>query len=74
MNFLKQVTQAFEPEPDELNAAGVNLTGFAHYDVLTNIEDRRLAGFTEREIDEILRREHALKPTSAASPAAVSQF
>ncbi len=61
VNFLKTVTKAFEPEPGEVNAVGVNLTGFEHVEVLANIADRRLAGFTEREIGEILRQENELR-------------
>lgn len=71
MSFLRSVTKAFEPASGEVNAVGVNLTGFEHLEVLANVEDRRLAGFTEREIDEILRQENELRSASAASPAVV---
>jgi uncharacterized ferritin-like protein (DUF455 family) len=57
MNFLRGVTRALEPKPGEVNAAGVDLSGFEHVDVLANIDDRRLAEFTEGEIGEILRQE-----------------
>ena len=40
-----------------MNAVGVNLTEFTHVEVMTNIDDRRLAEFTEREIAELLRKE-----------------
>jgi len=73
INFLRRVTQALAPEAGETNAVGVNLTGFEHFEVLANIEDRRRAGFTEAEIEEILRQENALKASSAASPAAVAK-
>lgn len=66
VNFLKSVTKALEPKPGEVNAAGVDLTGFEHLEVLANVDDRRLAGFTEGEISEILRQERELqaKPES----------
>lgn len=69
VSFLKSVTQAFEPEPGEVNAVGVSLTGFEHVEVLANVEDRRLAGFTEPEINEILRQESELRSTSKATSA-----
>ena len=67
VNFVKSVTKALEPEPGETNAVGVDLTGFEHVEVLANVDDRRLAGFTEGEINEILRQENELraKPESA---------
>jgi uncharacterized ferritin-like protein (DUF455 family) len=61
VNFVKSVTKALEPEPGETNAVGVDLTGFEHVEVLANVDDRRLAGFTEGEITEILRQEDALR-------------
>ncbi|HEX2827006.1 MAG TPA: DUF455 family protein [Burkholderiales bacterium] len=70
--FVRRVTQAFEPEPGTVNAVGVNLTGFEHLEVLANVDDRRLAGFTEVEIAEILRQEEALRPPAAASAAAAT--
>jgi len=72
VNFLRRLVKAFEPEPGEVNAVGVNLTGFEHIEVLANIEDRRRAGFTEREIEEILRQEEALRASSAGSSAAAA--
>jgi uncharacterized ferritin-like protein (DUF455 family) len=64
VNFVKSVTRAFEPEPGQVNAVGVDLTGFEHVEVLANVDDRRLAGFSEREIDEILRQENELRASS----------
>lgn len=57
VRFLAQVTTALAPAPGEVNAVGVNLTGFTHLDVFANIEDRRRAEFTEEEVAEILRQE-----------------
>ena len=54
---LRQVTAGLAPHPGEINAVGVNLTAFTHNDVMANIEDRRLAEFTEQEIVELLRQE-----------------
>lgn len=57
IRFLEHVTEAFAPEKGEVNAAGVDLTGYTHLDVFANIEDRQLAEFTEEEIAELLRQE-----------------
>jgi len=57
LRFLAEVTSALAPEPNEVNAVGVNLTAFTHLDVFANVEDRRRAGFTEEELAEILRQE-----------------
>ena len=72
VNYARKVIKAYEPAPGETNAVGVDLTGFEHVEVLANVEDRRLAGFTEREIDEILRMENELR-SSAESLAAAAQ-
>jgi uncharacterized ferritin-like protein (DUF455 family) len=63
VNFLKLVTAAFEPEPGQTNAAGVDLTGFEHVEAYVNVEDRLNAGFTKAEIDEVIRQEAALSKT-----------
>jgi len=70
VSFLRGVTKAFEPEEGEVNAVGVNLTGFEHVEVLANVDDRRHAGFSEREIAEILRQENELRAAPAKTPAA----
>jgi uncharacterized ferritin-like protein (DUF455 family) len=72
VNFLKRVTQAFQPAPGEVNAAGVNLTGFEHVEMLSNVEDRLQAGFTEREIAQIQLQESQLRASAAAEKTAVS--
>jgi uncharacterized ferritin-like protein (DUF455 family) len=57
VRLLQKVTAALAPESGEVNAVGVNLTEFTHVEVLTNVDDRRLAEFTDREIAELLRKE-----------------
>jgi bacterioferritin (cytochrome b1) len=69
IRFLRGVTAALAPRPGEVNAAGVNLTGYIHVDVFANVEDRRRAEFTEEEIAEILRQEGFASPTSAVASA-----
>lgn len=57
VQFLQKVTTALAPEAGEVNAVGVNLTEFTHVEVMTNVDDRRLAEFTDREIADLLRKE-----------------
>jgi uncharacterized ferritin-like protein (DUF455 family) len=57
VSYLSKVTAALMPEDDEVNAVGVPLKGWTHLEVFTNVEDRLLAGFTEREIEELRRQE-----------------
>jgi uncharacterized ferritin-like protein (DUF455 family) len=64
VNFLRSVTKAFEPKPGEKNAAGVDLTGFEHVEMLLNVDDRIRAGFSDREIAEIQRQEDRLRAGS----------
>src|SRR5262249_22453792 len=70
IHFLRQVTAALAPLPGEINAVGVDLTAFTHADVFANVDDRRLAEFTEEEIAELLRQEGfgslVASPTGAA--------
>jgi uncharacterized ferritin-like protein (DUF455 family) len=54
---LRHVTKELAPKTGETNAVGVDLTAFTHNDVLSNVDDRRLAEFTEEEIAELLRQE-----------------
>ena len=65
VNYAKKVLKAYEPAPGETNAVGVDLTGFEHVEVLANVEDRRLAGFTDSEIAEIVRMEEELRASSS---------
>jgi uncharacterized ferritin-like protein (DUF455 family) len=69
IQLLRQVTVGLAPQPGEVNAVGVNLTAFTHPDVFANIDDRRLAEFTEKEIAELLRQEGfgSLVPTPAGA-------
>jgi uncharacterized ferritin-like protein (DUF455 family) len=57
IHLLRQVTAGLAPQPGEVNAVGVDLTTFTHAEVFTNVDDRRLADFTEQEIAELLRQE-----------------
>jgi hypothetical protein len=57
IHFLKQVTAALAPNAGEVNAVGVDLTAFVHPDVISNVDDRRLANFSESEISQVLRQE-----------------
>jgi len=57
IHFLRGVTEALAPQDGDVNAAGVDLSGYTHLGVLANIEDRRHADFTEQEIAELLRKE-----------------
>jgi uncharacterized ferritin-like protein (DUF455 family) len=57
VQFLRRVTTGLAPEPGEVNAVGVDLTAFTHAEVIANVDDRRLAEFTEKEIAELLRQE-----------------
>lgn len=66
VSFLRSVTTAFTPKPGEVNAAGVNLTGFEHVEMLLNVDDRMRAGFTQREIDEIRRQEDQVRADAAS--------
>jgi len=69
MAHLRAITAALAPQSGDVNAAGVNLTGYTHLDVFANIEDRRRAEFTEEEIAEILRQEGFAGLVSQASAA-----
>lgn len=57
VQLLQKITAALAPEPGEVNAVGVNLTEFTHVEVMTNVDDRRLAEFTDGEIADLLRKE-----------------
>jgi uncharacterized ferritin-like protein (DUF455 family) len=70
VSFLRSVVTAFTPKPGEVNAAGVELTGFEHVEMLLNVEDRMRAGFTQREIEEIKRQEDQIRADAAAKATA----
>jgi uncharacterized ferritin-like protein (DUF455 family) len=57
VQLLQKITVGLAPEAGEVNAVGVNLTEFTHVEVITNVDDRRLAEFTDAEIAELLRKE-----------------
>jgi hypothetical protein len=57
VHLLRQVTAGLAPLPGEVNAVGVDLNAFTHVEVMANVDDRRLAEFTEAEIAELLRQE-----------------
>jgi uncharacterized ferritin-like protein (DUF455 family) len=57
IHFLRGVTAALAPQDGDVNAAGVDLSGYTHLGVLANVEDRRHADFSEDEIAELLRKE-----------------
>jgi hypothetical protein len=71
VRLLQTITEALAPEPGEVNAVGVNLTEFTHVEVMTNMDDRRLAEFTDAELAELLRKEGfgslVASPTESAS-------
>jgi uncharacterized ferritin-like protein (DUF455 family) len=56
IGFMKQVSQAFAPAPDDVNVSGVRVADTSHPSP-TNVDDRRLAEFTEQEIAELLRQD-----------------
>jgi uncharacterized ferritin-like protein (DUF455 family) len=69
IHFLRGVTAALAPQQGDVNAAGVDLSGYTHLGVLANIEDRRHAEFSEQEIAELLRKEGfagLVQPTATA--------
>jgi len=57
VQLLQKITAALAPQTGEKNAVGVNLTDFTHVEVMTNVDDRRLAEFTDAEIADLLRKE-----------------
>jgi len=70
IQVLQKITAALAPEPGEVNAVGVNLTEFTHVEVLTNVDDRKLAEFTDREIAELLRKEGFGSLVASSTPSA----
>jgi bacterioferritin (cytochrome b1) len=56
LSFLKKVTAAYTPEQETVNVAGAKITDTIHRSP-TNVDDRRLAEFSEKEIAEVLRQE-----------------
>lgn len=56
ISFMKWVSQVFAPAPDETNASGAKVIDTVH-STPANIDDRRLAEFSEQEIAELLRQD-----------------
>lgn len=56
IGFMRQVAAAFAPRAGEVNASGATVSNTSHQSP-TNIDDRRLAEFTEQEIAELLRQD-----------------
>src|SRR5688572_65091 len=57
VRYLQNVTNALGPKAGEVNAVGTTLQNAEDRVVsVVNVEDRRMAEFTEEEIDEVLRR------------------
>jgi uncharacterized ferritin-like protein (DUF455 family) len=49
VTYIRTVTQAYEPAPDEENGAGVKMAELDR-GILLNVEDRRLAGFGDADL------------------------
>jgi hypothetical protein len=56
IRFLATASAALAPEPGAVNAAGTPIADPRDRVPTVNVEDRRLAGFSEAEIHEILRQ------------------
>lgn len=53
--FMRQVSKAFAPNPEDTNVSGARVADTIQASPV-NVDDRRLAGFTEQEIAELLRQ------------------
>jgi uncharacterized ferritin-like protein (DUF455 family) len=57
VSYLQTVTKALGSKDGEVNAVGTRLQAAEdRLPMVVNVEDRRMAGFTEEEISEVLRR------------------
>ncbi len=57
VRYLQTVSAALAPQAGDVNAVGTVLQGPEHrVSPVVNVDDRRAAGFTEQEIDAVLRR------------------
>jgi uncharacterized ferritin-like protein (DUF455 family) len=70
VQLLQKITAGLAPEAGEVNAVGVDLTGFTHVEVMTNVDDRRLAEFTDKEIADLLRKEGFGSLVASSAPGA----
>ncbi len=50
VEYIRQVTHAFTPAPDEENRAGVKMAELNPSDIALNLDDRRLAGFGDEDL------------------------
>lgn len=58
VNYIRTVTAAFTPAPDELNGAGAKMADLDPTAIGLNVEDRKLAGFDDADL-AVLRPEAA---------------
>lgn len=56
VRFLAQVNQSLSPKEGEVNPVGKSLDDFAERVPAVNVEDRKLAEFSDEEIEEILKQ------------------
>ncbi len=56
IGFMRKVTDAYTPREDAVNVSGAKIEATAHQSP-TNVEDRRLAEFSDNEIAELLRQD-----------------
>lgn len=50
INYIRTVTHAFEPEAGEKNSAGIAIDSLDRSSFALNVDDRRLAGFSDEDI------------------------
>ena len=50
IHYIREVTRAFTPRSDAINRAGYAVESFARDDFAVNVEDRRLAGFSDDDL------------------------
>jgi hypothetical protein len=53
ITFLRSVTTAFTPAPDEQNRVGVTMADLDRSGFGLNVDDRRLAGFGDEDLAEL---------------------
>jgi uncharacterized ferritin-like protein (DUF455 family) len=57
LRYLQSVNEALGSRAGEINAVGTELRDFKErVPTAFNVEDRRMAGFSDQEIEEVLRR------------------
>ena len=65
MRSLAETNAALAPETGEVNQAGMDLMEKKHTLIPVNVEDRRMADFSEAEIQEVLRQHGLISIASA---------